>query len=563
MWPSSPAAAWANRALILRDMGRYEDALMTYNRALTLEPGNATVWNSRGTLLREMKQPEEALANFDRAAQLKPNFVEALYNRGVLQWAAMERYDAAIADLQQVLALDPDHDYARGELLHVQMYGADWRDYARQKALIDGGVRAGRRVARPFLYQAVSDAPADLQACSRIFAAHRYPPTPMWGHTKREHRKIRLGYLSGEFREQATAYLMAGLYEMHDRDRFEIIAFDNGGSDNSPMRVRLEAAFDRLIDISRLTDRAAAERIHAEEIDILVNLNGYFGLPRMGVFACKPAPIQVNYLGFPATLGAPYIDYILADRTVIPESERRYYTEQVVWLPDTYQVNDSKRPIMEDIPTRAQVGLPDKRPDNGFVFCNFNQSYKLTPGTFAVWSKILMQVDGSVLWLLEGTPRFRENLRREAERSGVSAGRLIFAPVIPTHAHLARLKLGDLFLDSLPYNAHTTASDALWTGLPLLTCRGTAFAGRVAASLLGAAGLPELVTENWQDYERLAVALAGDAARLSDLRERLAQNRLTCALFDTDRFRRNIEAAYLKMWDGWQRGVPAGPLSVP
>jgi predicted O-linked N-acetylglucosamine transferase (SPINDLY family) len=374
----------------------------------------------------------------------------------------------------------------------------------------------------------------------------------------RKHEKIRIGYLSADFREQATAYLTVGLYEKHDREKFEIIALDNGGSDHSGIRARLEKAFDKFIDISSLPDRVAADRIRAEEIDILVNLNGYFGSHRMGVFAHKPAPVQVNFLGFPATLGAPYIDYILADRVVIPEDERCHYSEQVVYLPDCYQVNDSRRPIAQDAPTRAESGLPD----NAFIFCNFNQSYKFTPSMFAVWMRILSRVPDGVLWLLEDIPEFADNLRRVAQSHGVAGTRLVFAPRVAVEKHLARLKLADLFLDSLPYNAHTTASDALWAGLPLLTCRGTTFAGRVATSMLGSAGLPDLIAESLDDYERLAVMYAHDAAQLDTIKQRLQQNRLDCALFDTDRFARHIEASYATMWDIWLRGEKPHAFSV-
>ena len=364
--------------------------------------------------------------------------------------------------------------------------------------------------------------------------------------------------MSGEFREQATGYLTAGLYECHDKREFEIVAFDNGRSDHSPSRKRLEAAFDKFVDIENVPDRAAAERILAEEIDILVNLNGYFGEQRTGVFAHRPAPIQVNYLGFPATLGAPYMDYILADRFVIPESERQYFTEKVVWLPDSYQVNDSNRRIAQDVSTRRTSRLPEK----AFVFCNFNQSYKLTPATFAVWMQILKKVEGSVLWLLESNTVLPENLRREAIRHGVAGERLVFAPRIPVEEHLARLKLADLFLDSLPYNAHTTASDALWAGLPLITCRGTSFAGRVATSLLNAVGLPELVTDNLAEYEVLALKLAGDPSFRQSIRQKLAHNRLSTPLFDTDRFRRHLETAYTKMWEISERGEAPQSFTV-
>jgi predicted O-linked N-acetylglucosamine transferase (SPINDLY family) len=544
-----------NRAFLLQATASLEEALADYEKAVALAPGSARAFNGRGSALHALKRGREALADFDKALALDARLADALANRAHLRWSLNDDYAGATADLEAALAINPDQPYARGELLHLQMFAADWDDFENQKALVDQGVRAGKEVVRPFVYQAVSGSPADLMSCSRIFAGNLFPPQRSQRFAARSHDRIRIGYLSGEFREQATAYLMAGLYEQHDKSRFEIVAIDNGGGDGSPMRRRLEAAFDRILYINQMPDSEAADRIRAEEIDILVNLNGYFGAPRMGIFARRPAPIQVNYLGFPATLGAPYMDYIIADQVVIPDGEQRFYEEQVVWLPHSYQVNDSKRAITQDVPSRAALGLPE----TGFVFCNFNQSYKLTPDVFTCWMRLLKQVDQSVLWLLKARPLFEANLARQAERQGVDPRRLRFAPSLPLDQHLARLKQADLFLDSLPYNAHTTASDALWAGLPLITCRGTAFPGRVATSLLNAAGMPELITENLEDYERLALRLAGDRGTLAGLKQKLADNRLRCPLFDTDLFRKNLESAYVTMWRAWQKGeAPRG-----
>jgi predicted O-linked N-acetylglucosamine transferase (SPINDLY family) len=552
------AEAWNNHGFALYGQRRYGEALASYDRALTLDPANARSWNGRGSALRELKRPAEALAAFDKAVALDPHYAEAFANRAIVHWKDREDTAAAAADLERVLAIDPAWPYARGELLHLRMQGCDWRDYRQQCRAIDAAVRAGKPAVRPFAYQAVSQSPADLQACSRVFAAAEFPArTPLAARGGREHEKIRIGYVSGEFREQATAHLMAGLYEQHDRAKFEIVGFDTGWHEDGPMRRRLEAAFGGFIDVSALSDEEAAQKVLGDEIDILVNLGGYFGRQRMGIFARRPAPVQVNYLGFPATLGADYIDYILADSIVIPEGDIQFYTEKVVWLPDSYQANDSARPIADADPGRAQAGLPEK----AFVFCNFNQSYKLTPDMFAAWMRIMKQVEGSVLWLWVADGPLG-NLRREAAARGVAGERLVGAPDLPPAHHLARLKLADLFLDSLPYNAHTTASDALWAGLPLRTCRGTAFPGRVAASLLQAAGLPELVAETMEDYQRRAVALARDPGRLQALRVKLAQNRPTCALFDTARFRRHIESAYGRMWDICRRGEAPRSFAV-
>jgi predicted O-linked N-acetylglucosamine transferase (SPINDLY family) len=449
------------------------------------------------------------------------------------------------------LAIRPDFPYARGDLFHARALAGDWREFAAQAAALNAGVRAGEKIVLPFVYQAISEMPADLQASSIIYARDRFPAFGALPAKPRPRTaKIRVGYVCGEFREHATGYLMAGLFEMHDRDRFEILAFDNGWDDKSPTRKRLEAGFDGFVDIASMNDQAAAHKIASETIDILVNLNGYCGLGRMGVFARKPAPVQVNYLAFPATLGAGYMDYILADRFVIPESERQYYSEQVVYLPDSYQVNDKYRPLAAAGPDRASQGLPGA----AFVYCNFNQSHKLTPWVFAVWMRILAASPGSVLWLLETNPDFAENMKHQAVRHGVAPDRLVFAKPVPQDQHLARIVLADLFLDTLPYNAHTTGSDSLRAGVPLLTCRGTSFAGRVATSLLHAIGLPELVTENWEDYQALAMKLAHDPPLLQTVRDKLARNRLHAPLFDTDRFRRHIEAAYTTMLEISRRG---------
>ncbi|HVW73514.1 MAG TPA: tetratricopeptide repeat protein [Rhizomicrobium sp.] len=554
------AEAWGNRGLALRDMGRLDEARASFETVLTLEPGNAVAMNSHGNVLRDMKQFEEAVNSYSVALKARPAYAEALINRGYTRWA-LKQYDAGMADVEQALMLQPDYPYGLGEILHMRMYNADWHDFdARRKALVER-VRAGARAIQPFNFQAIAETPADAQACSRIWARDKYPPVASRPHDRASRRpgeRIRIGYVSGEFREQATAILMAGLYERHDREKFEIVALDSGENDQSMLRARLEKAFDRWISLAGLSDEQAADVVRDAGIDILVNLNGYFGQARMGVFARRPAPIQVNYLGFPATLGAPYIDYIIADKVVIPKAEQAFYDEQVVHLPGSYQVNDDRGRPVAAAPSRADAGLPDK----GLVFCNFNNAYKLTPETFDSWMRILSQVEGSLLWLLESPEPYATNLRREAQARGVAGDRLIFAPVLPTGQHFARLQLADLFLDGLPYNAHTTASDTLWAGVPLITRKGTTFPGRVAASLLGAIGLTELVTERAEEFEALAVKLARDPKALKKLRDKLARNKSKTALFDTDRFRKNIEAAYIKMWESWLAGEKPSAFAV-
>jgi predicted O-linked N-acetylglucosamine transferase (SPINDLY family) len=352
---------------------------------------------------------------------------------------------------------------------------------------------------------------------------------------------------------------MAGLFEAHDKERFEITAISFGPDDNGDMRKRLQRSFDRFVDVRDKSDHEISILLQQGEIDIAVNLGGFTAGSRTGVLANRAAPVQVSYLGYPGTMGAEYVDYILADPHVIPPEHRASYAEKVVYLPDSYMVNDSRRAIADHTLSRAETGLPE----NGFVFCCFNNNFKITPDIFDIWMRLLHKVKGSVLWLSENSTVASNNLRKEAWRRGIPAERLIFAPRMKlVEEHLARHTLADLFLDTLPYNAHTTASDALWAGLPVLSCTGNAFAGRVAASLLHAIGLPELVTATLAEYEALALKLATMPDMLAGIRAKLARNRTTHPLFDTDRFRRHMEAAYITMWERYQHGESPASFAV-
>ena len=551
--------ATINRGNALLDLKRPEEALAGYDRALQLRPDHAEALYNRGDALRDLKRPEEALASYDRALALKPDYHDALYNRGN-PLRDLKRHEDAVRSYARLLELAPDYSFAKGELLHAKMLCCDWKGLTGLAESIENDIRVGKKSAEPFGYQAISNSARDLRLCAEIFAAEKFPRSQikLWDGERYNNTKIRIGYLSGEFRHQATSILMTGLFELHDKNRFELFAFDNGWDDASEIRGRINRAFDEIVDITHLGDLEAAATIKHRKIDILVNLNGYFGRARQGIFSHKPCPIQVNYLGFPGTIGADYMDYILADSHVIPPEHEACYTEKVVYLPDTYQANDSRRGIAERTPTRTEVKLPD----TGFVFCCFNNNYKITPDIFDRWMRLLNQVPGSVLWLLEDNVVASRNLRREAEQRGVAPERLVFAAMMKLDEHLARHRLAGLFLDTLPYNAHTTGSDALWAGLPLLTCQGTTFPGRVAASLLNAVGLPELITYSLEEYEALALKLATHPALLADLRARLARNRTTHPLFDTDRFRRHMESAYLTMWERVQRGEPPVSFAV-
>ena len=384
-------------------------------------------------------------------------------------------------------------------------------------------------------------------------------PAPLWKGEMWRHDKPRIAYLSADFREHATSQLMAGLFEQHDRSRFHVSAFSFGTNDRTAMRARLVAAFDEFHDVYQSSDIEVAQMLREREIDIAIDLKGHTQESRIGIFAYRPAPIAAAYLGYPATVGASLIDYFIGDPVALPFALQPHFDEKIVHLPDSYQCNDRKRMIAERTPSRAEAGLPEQ----GFVFCSFNNNWKITPEVFDVWMRLLTEVEGGTLWLLRDNEGAEKNLRNEAQRRGVDPARLVFADRALPADHLARHRLADLFLDTLPCNAHTTASDALWTGLPLLTCLGNAFAGRVAASLNHAAGMADMVTTSLDEYHALALKLAREPDRLAAVKSRLAQNRDTCPLFDTVRLARHIEAAYMTMWERWQRGEPPASFAVP
>ncbi|MEO7726657.1 MAG: tetratricopeptide repeat protein [Burkholderiales bacterium] len=552
--------ALTNRGLSLYELNRFTEALASYDKALAVDPGYVAAMNNRGNVLWELNRPQEALASFDKALALKSDFVEALHSKGnVLQ--SLHRHAEAAASYEQAFAIAPADDFVLCALAYAKMHLADWSMYSFQADRLAAAVRNGKSGVMPLVFLAVTDSAPDQLLCAQTWTRDKYPPSPnpRLKAERDRHDRIRIAYLSADLRDHAVSYLLAGLFETHDRARFEVTALAWGPPATGEMRTRLMGAFERFIDVGERSDAEVAALLRELEIDIAVDLAGFTTHSRAKIFASRPAPVQVSYVGFSATMGASYIDYIIADRYAIPEGRQACYAEKVVYLPDTFQANDSKRRIAERAPTRAEAGLPA----DGFVFCSFNNTFKITPRLFDIWMRLLGKVEGSVLWLLGSHDAVRRNLQHEAKERGIAPGRLIFATHAPYADHLARCQLADLFLDTLPFNAITTASDALWGGLPVLTCSGDAFAARAAGSLLHAVGLPELITHSLDEYEARALELAMDAQMLAAVRAKLARNRVAFPLFDTDRFRRNIEAAYITMWETAQRGEPPASFAVP
>jgi protein O-GlcNAc transferase len=542
---------------------RLQDALPVFLEAAKRVPGSATTNNNVASVLCDLGRHEQALPYLRKVIEADPKLAEAHHNLGML-YQSLKRHEEAVASLQEALRLAPGMSYTLSSLVWNKLSSCQWQGLAADIEALRGQVRAKESAADPFTMVAVSPSAQEQRQCAERHAAEKLPrhPAALWQGTRTRRDRIRLAYLSADFHQHATAQLAARLFELHDRSRFELIGLSYGADDGSPMRQRLIRAFDRFVDVRTQGDEQAAQILRQMEVDIAVDLKGYTTGARPAILAYRPAPIQASYLGFPGTMGAPFIDYIFADRFVLPEADQPWYSEKVVYLPDCYQVNDERRAIAERCVTRAQAGLPQ----DAFVFCCFNNSYKIMPPVFDVWMGLLRELPASVLWLLEDNSAAKRNLQDAARASGVDPARLVFAPRVPPADHLARHRLADLFLDTLPYNAHTTASDALWAALPVLTCAGSTFAGRVAGSLLGSLGLHELVTLDLRDYKALALELARDRGRLAGLREKLARNRTGAALFDTDRFRRHLEAAYASMWAIRQRGEPphgfaVGPIS--
>jgi protein O-GlcNAc transferase len=543
----------------LRRQRRFAQALAHCSTAIEIAPDYADAWSNRGGILFDLNRLDEALASYDRALAIKPDGAAAWFGRAnALRFLA--RRDEAYAAFAKVYSLQPDFPYAEGERLHAKMYLCDWDGLEAECARLVAGVRQGARRSTPFTMLNVSPSLADQRRCAEVFAADLCPVAPpkLWRGERYRHDRIRLAYLSADFHNHATAYLAAGLFDAHDRAQFEITGVSFGPYAADDMHRRLRGAFHRFLDVRSQTDAEIANILHGLQIDIGVDLKGFTEHSRASIFAHRFAPIQLSYLGFPGTMGANYIDYIIADRTVIPADHAVFYAEKIAWLPDTYQANDAGRRIAPHAPTRDELGLPSA----AFVFCCFNSCYKIEPTIFDLWMRLLRAADGAVLWLLHENETAKRNLRLEAQRRGVDPQRLVFASRLPLAEHLARHRHADLFLDTLRYNAHTTASDALWAGVPVLTCLGPSFAGRVAASLLRAVGLPDLVTESLEDYEALALRIATEPALCADLKTRLARNREKYPLFDTTRFARHIETAYRTMWQRYQQGEPPESFAV-
>lgn len=548
--------------VIALQTGRIQEGVALIEQALRVRPNHPQALANLGNGYLFAHQPEHALSSYDRALALDPRFAGVLNNSGnALQ--LLGRHEEAAESFERLSAIAPAFDFALGNGFHSRRQSCDWQDYALRLGNIVAALESGGRADRPFSFLSVSDCAALQLQCARIYAQYLCPSAypALWQGERYGHDRIRVAYVSADFRDHVVAHFMASIYERHDRERFEIIGLSLCADDGSDIKRRTRNALDRLVDASRLSDHDAASQLRAWEVDIVVDLTGFTQGCRPGIFARRPAPVAVSLLGFPATMGVPFIDYLIGDDFVVPESASRWYSECIVRLPGSFQANDERRARCTELPhaNRAEQGLPEA----DLVLCCFNHPHKLNPRFLGIWARVMAQVPECVLWLLGETPGVQQRLRQEIAAHGIAPERLVFAERCSYAEHLARLRLADLFLDTLPFNAGATASDALWAGVPVLTCAGEAFAARMAGSLLRAIGLPELITHDTTDYEKRALELARDRNGLKALRARLAAHRDTQTLFQTEAYCRHLEDAYREMRDRAERGEPPLSFSVP
>jgi predicted O-linked N-acetylglucosamine transferase (SPINDLY family) len=551
------ADAVNNLGAALRHLGRIEAAVQCHRRALAIRPDHAAAFNNLGTALRELGREDEAITAFRRAAEVRPDLFEAHLNLGNMLVQAGRR-EEAVACFDRALRLRPGDGYARAQKLFLQAHLCDWAAIDAEAAAIpELGVSVG--IVSPFTLMALDDSPERHRIRAERYVADRFPPPRprRFAAAAQRPARLRIGYFSADFHDHATMHLMAGIFERHDRSRFAIHAFSYGPDRDDMARRRLRASIDHFEDVRALTDADIARLARQEQVDIAIDLKGLTYDSRPGIFAEGSAPLQVGWLGYPGTLGAPLLDYLIADPWVIPDEQRGHYAERIIYLPDTYLSSDDRRPIAAT-PSRRAMGLPEQ----GFVFGCFNASYKIGADAFAIWMRLLGAVEGSVLWLLGDEHHAEQRLRREAAGHGIAPERLIFADPLPNPEHLARLRLADLFLDCFVYNAHTTANDALWAGQPLITVPGVSFPSRVASSLLRAAGLPELIARDREHYEAMALELALNREKLNGIRDRLSFARLASPLFDTGRFTTFLETAYDAIDARWRAGEPPADIHI-
>ena len=545
------ADAFNNKGNVLIKLNKKKDAIESYQKAIQFNKAHFQAYYNLGAALKEQKKYELAVENYKKAKKLKPDYLEVYIGLGNL-YLEIKNNNLALECFEDAIKIKPNHNFLLGNILHTKLKLCMWDDIDKNIKDLEEQVLRLNKISLPFPLLTFNNSLKLQKICSQIWSQHQvlnYKKILGPISKKETNKKIKIGYYSADFHDHATSNLMVNLFELHDRSKFEIVGFYFGPESQHEMHKRVSNAFDQFINVKLKTDREITQLSRELDIDIAIDLMGFVKNNRFKIFIEKCAPIQVNYLGYPGTLSADFFDYIIADEILIPKESQEYYSEKIVYLPNTYQPNDQKKQISKKIFKREEIGLPK----NNFVFCSFNQSSKILPKTFDVWMRILKKVNRSVLWLLESNINTRENLKDQANRRGIDPSRLIFAERLPPEEHLARHKAADLFIDTFPYNAHTTCSDSLRVGLPVLTLQGETFASRVSSSLLNAVGLKELITYSSKEYEDLAVEFATDASKLKNIKNKLEINKNKLPLFNTKLFTSHIEQAYFEMYKRYNK----------
>ena len=552
--------AYSNRGSVLKALNKLEEALNSCNEAIKINSKYAEAYNNRGIILAELKQVGAALENYENAIKINPNFSDAYNNQGVLL-IELKRLDDAKESFESALKINPDSNFLLGRLIATKNNLCDWNSFIENSEKLKSNIEKGKKSSSPFNLLSIYDLPELQKKFTETFVKEEYPDTNSTDPIikKKPKKKIRLGYYSADFHNHPVSYLIANLFELHDKSKFELIAFSLGPKKNDEMQNRISKAFDKFINVKSKTEKEISILSRELEIDIAIDLMGFTKNNKFRIFINRCAPVQISYLGYAGTTGTKSIDYIIGDKILIPEKYQKNFSEKIIYLPNSFMVNDPTKKISDKIITREEFDLPK----NGFVFCCFNKKYKITPNVFEIWMRLLKKIDGSVLWLFEENSTSIKNLKIEASKGGVDGERLIFANRVPLLAdHFARHKLADLFIDTFPYTAHSTCSDALWAGLPVLTRMGQSFASRVSGSLLNAIGLNELITNTEEEYENKAFSLATDPNYINEIKNKLYKNRLTKPLFNVKLFTKHIESAYTAIYDRYNKNLPIENIEI-
>jgi predicted O-linked N-acetylglucosamine transferase (SPINDLY family) len=553
------AEAYNNMAIVSKKLNQFDVAYNNFCNAIKLKPDYAEAHNNCGVILKELKKEEDAIKSFELAIKFNKNYAEAYYNLGHI-FFERKKYNEALKNFYQSYKINSKLDYLLSSIIFIKHRICEWNSFDKNLFDLENIILNEKKKINPFLTLSFYESPQLQKTSAEIFVKNEYNDknNQNYKFNNQAKKKLRIAYYSADFRNHPMSYLLANLYELHDKNKFEIIGISFGPDKNDEMRKRVSSAFDKFYDLRLKTEDEIVKFSRELKIDIAIDLMCFTKYHKFGIFVKKCAPIQVNYLGYPGTSGTNYLDYIIADKILIPKESQKHYSEKIVYLPDTYQANDSTKKIADKIFTREELGLPK----DGFVFCCFNNNYKITPQVFDVWMRLLEKVENSVLWILSEDINISKNLKKEATIRGIDFNRIVFAERIKMNEHLARQKVADLFIDTFPYTGHTTASDALWVGLPVLTRIGKSFASRVSASLLNAIGLSELVTNSEKEYEDLAIELAKNPPKLKEIKNKLKNNRNTKPLFNTQIFARNMEKAYSLMYERYLKNLPLDNIEI-